>query len=101
LVFRLTHVAVGYYFSGAYGDAVEAAEHAIRSFPEYPVPYRWLAAALGQLGRTQQAEEVLEKATAIAPAMFDVYDRRRPPWVRQEDHAHILEGLRKAGWREE
>jgi adenylate cyclase len=101
LVFRLTHVAVAHYFSRAYEDAVEAAKQAIRSFPDYPVSYRWLAAALGQLGRIVEAKEMLGKAIAIAPAMFDVYDRGRPPWVRQEDHAHILEGLRKAGWREE
>jgi adenylate cyclase len=30
-----------------------------------------------------------------------MYLRRRVPWMRLEDHAHMLEGLRKAGWREE
>ena len=24
--------------------------------------------------------------------------RQRPPWMRPEDHAHMLEGLRKASW---
>jgi hypothetical protein len=23
---------------------------------------------------------------------------QRPPWMRPEDHAHMLEGLRKASW---
>jgi hypothetical protein len=27
--------------------------------------------------------------------------RTRPPWFRPQDYAQILEGLRKAGWREE
>jgi adenylate cyclase len=29
-----------------------------------------------------------------------MFVRRRVPWHRPEDHAHMLEGLRKAGWRE-
>jgi len=39
----------------------------------------------------------LEKAVAIAPAAFDMYVRTRPPWMRPEDHAQMLEGLRKGG----
>jgi len=96
LAHRLTQVAVGCYYSRSYEDAVEAAKQAIRSFPEFPQPYRWLTAALGQLGRIEEAKEVLQQAIAVAPASFDV--RECPPRFRQEDHAHMLEGLRKAGW---
>ena len=70
-------------------------------YPEYPNTYRWLAAALGQLGRFVEAKVALEKAIAIAPPAFDMYLRRRPPWIRPEDHAHMLEGLRKAGLPDE
>ena len=42
-----------------YEATVEAAERAIRSFPDFPSPYRWLAAALGELGRTAEAKQVL------------------------------------------
>jgi adenylate cyclase len=44
---------------------------------------------------------VLAKAIAMAPASFDMFVRRRVPWHRPEDHAHMLEGLRKAGMPEE
>jgi adenylate cyclase len=27
-----------------------------------------------------------------------MYVRNRVPWFRPEDHAHLVEGLRKAGW---
>ena len=101
LAHRLTQVAVGCYYSRAYENAVEAAKQAIRSFPEFPQPYRWLTAALGQLGRVEEAKAVLEIAIAVAPASFDFYVRECPPRFRQEDHAHMLEGLRKAGWRDE
>jgi len=31
---------------------------------------------------------------------FDRFVRDRVPWMRPEDHADMLEGLRKAGWPE-
>jgi adenylate cyclase len=95
---RLNHVALGHYFCREYETAIEVAKQAIRSNPDFPLSYRWLAAALGQLGRTEEAKEALEKAIAIAPSSFDMYVRGRVPWMGPEDHAHMLEGLRKAGW---
>jgi len=89
LVNRLNQVALAHYFCRDYEAAVEAAERAIRSFSNFASPYRWLAAALGELGRTAEAKEVLEKAIAVSPASFDFQVRERPPWFRPEDHAHI------------
>ena len=97
---RLNQIAVAFYFAGDYGAAIDAAQRAIRRFPTWPHPYRWLAAALGQVGRIEEAKEALEKAIAVAPAGFAMYVRQRVPWHRPEDHAHMLEGLRKAGWQE-
>jgi len=96
---RLNQMALGLYFSREYAAAVEVAKRAIRSYPDYPLPYRWLAAALGQLDRLEEAKEALEKAIATAPGSFDMYVRGRVPWMRLEDHSHMLEGLRKAGWQ--
>jgi adenylate cyclase len=95
---RLHHVAIGLYFCHDYEAAIAAAKRTIRAYPEFPNTYRWLAAALGQIGRIEEAKEALEKAIALAPAAFDMYVRRRVPWQRPEDHAHMLKGLRKAGW---
>ena len=94
LATSLHHVTVGLYFSRAYDKAVEAAQYAVRSFPGYPSPYRWLAAALGQLGCVEEARKALEKAMAVVPPPF----LRDAPWYRPDDRAHFLEGLRKAGW---
>jgi len=63
--------------------------------------YRVLAAALGQLGRTAEAKQALEQAIAIAPAHVAADIRERLPGVRPEDHAHMLDGLHKAGWRDD
>ena len=98
---RFNQIALALYFTGEYDAAVDAANRAIRSSPNYPNSYRWLAAALGQLGRIEEAKQALENAIAIAPASFRMYVRERAPWRRPENHAHMLEGLRKAGMPEE
>jgi len=55
LAIRLNNLALCLYFSGEYEAAVEAAKRAVRANPDFPLAYRWLAAALGQLGRTAEA----------------------------------------------
>jgi adenylate cyclase len=96
---ELLLIALAHYYCRGYQAAVEAARRVIRSYPDYPRSYIWLAAALGQLGRTEEAKEALDRAIAIAPASFDLYVRRGVPWRRPEDQAHMLDGLRKAGWQ--
>jgi adenylate cyclase len=97
-VVYLQQVAVGHYFCREYETAAEAAKRVIRGYPDYPNSYRWLAAALGQLGRIGEAQEALGRGAARAPAAFDESLRVRALWYRPEDHAHMLEGLHKAGW---
>jgi len=96
---HLNHRAAALYFCREYCAALEPTKNVIHFYPGYPHAYRWLAATLGQLGRMDEAGEALEKAVTIAPASFDLYVRQRAPWLRSEDHAHMLEGLRKAGWK--
>jgi adenylate cyclase len=97
-VIRLSHIALGHYLLCDYDAAVDMAKTTIRSYPDHPWAYRHLAAALGQLGRIGEAQEALQKAIATAPKSFDMVVRHRPLWWRPEDHEHLLEGLRKAGW---
>jgi adenylate cyclase len=70
----------------------------IARYPELPQPYRYLAAALGQIGRDDEARESLLKAMA-SPEAFQGYVGSCPPWYRSEDYEHMLDGLRKAGWQ--
>jgi adenylate cyclase len=98
-VIRLGQIAVGLYFCRQYEAAVKMGKQVIREHPEYPPGYRWLAAALGQLGRIDEAKQALEKAIAVAPASFDMFARQGVPWMRPKDRAHMVEGLKKAGWQ--
>ena len=95
----LAGLVISHYFERDYNAVVEVAQRAIRDHPQFVSPYRWLAAALGQLGRSDAAPTALSKAIEVSPQSFDFYVSSRPPWFRPEDHEHMLDGLRKAGWQ--
>ena len=55
------HIVMGYYFEHDY-LAAEAQRVGRASLPKSARPLLWLAAALGQLGQTEEARKVLEAA---------------------------------------
>jgi adenylate cyclase len=95
---RSFQIAHGHYFLREYDAGADAAKQAIRAHPDHALAYRWLAAALGQAGRPDEARQALDKAMSLAPKSFDMFVRQRAPWMRAEQHEHMLDGLRKAGW---
>jgi adenylate cyclase len=94
----MDRMAPAHYFARDYEATVAAARQVIRSHPDFPHIYRWLAAALGQLGRFAEAKQAFEHLITVAPASLDVFVHHRFPAHRPEDYRHMLEGLRKAGW---
>ncbi len=95
----LGNVAWSYYYERDYTKALEAARRVVSRFPDRPSAYRCLTASLRQLGRVDEARDALRKAIEVSPQNFDLHVRRRPPWFRSEDHEHMLDGLRNAGWQ--
>ena len=77
-------ITMSYYYDGNYAHAVTMANTVMERYPHYTNIYRWLAAALGQLGRHDEAREALEHA--IASKLFEFHVRSRPAWFRPEDH---------------
>ena len=94
-----SHIVMSYYIECDYETTVAEAVRVIADHPDHPLAYRWLAAALGQLGRSDEARAALNKAIAIAPDVFRMYVEQRVPWMGQAVYDHMLEGLRKAGWQ--
>jgi adenylate cyclase len=92
-------LAVSHYFEHDYEATVAITRRLLNDRPDHPYTYRWLAASLGQLGRAYDARAALDKATMLAPAEIELFVRQRVPWMRPEDHEHMVEGLRKAGWQ--
>jgi adenylate cyclase len=85
------------YFAGEDEAALQAAERLIRFRPDKFSAYRWRAAALGQLNRSQEAKKALQDAIELSPKAFYAFAEARPPWMRSSDYARQIEGLRKAG----
>jgi adenylate cyclase len=92
-------IAMSYYLEGDYISAVDAAKQAVAAHPGHPWAYRWLVASLGQLGRIEEGGAALHKAIEVSPQSFDFFVNELRPYERPEDHAHMLDGLRKAGWQ--
>jgi adenylate cyclase len=94
-----TVLAAADYFERRYAVAAASLQQLCSAHPDLPNVYRWLAASLGQLGLGDEACNALRRALTISPAGFDMFVRTRPPHFRPEDHEHMLDGLRKAGWQ--
>ena len=95
----LHHLTVASYLTRDYAAAVEAGWRVLDARASASLSHRWLAAALGQLGRVSEARGVIQRARAvIAPLSFDEYVGEQGPWLADSHYAHLLEGLRLAGW---
>ena len=94
----LAMIATSYYFAKDYAAAVEAARRAVAEFPVFAPSRRNLAAALGQLGRRDEAAAALREAMTVAPGSFEFFTQSVHSLYRPEDQEHVLDGLRKAGW---
>ena len=87
---------------GIYEQAVAWFRRAIEANRNYPQAYFWLAAALAQLGRLDEARSAVKAGLALNPS-FSI-SRARAAWTaRSDDPTYlaqlepILEGMRKAG----
>jgi tetratricopeptide (TPR) repeat protein len=88
------------YLAGDYAAGAEAGRAALRANASQCLTHAWLAASLAQVGKTAEAQDVMARAAKlVAPLSFSDHVRRRLPWVQEEGHARMLDGLRKVGWR--
>ena len=88
------------YFAGRFEDCLDAGRSALALAPQDNVSRKYVAMALGQLGRTRDARieiaELVKRQTDASIALFKQQGFRHK-WM----HELHLEGLRKAGLREE
>ena len=87
---------------GEYEQAVAWLRRAIEANRNYPMAFFYLAAALAQLGRLDEARSAVKAGLALNPA-FTLSRTRASGSALSDDpaylagHENILEGLRKAG----
>jgi adenylate cyclase len=89
-------VIQSHYFERDYEQSVAVCRQQLVAFPDYPITHHHMAKALAQLGRVEEAHAALAVAKARLGPTFD--PAFLFPWLRPEDHEHVVEGFRKAGW---
>jgi adenylate cyclase len=95
----LSLLSTGHYLARNYEKAVEVASLAVQRGPHYPLGWRGLASALGQLGRSDEAREALGQFLALMPGFTEQAARSFITFRDDAVFQHLLEGLRKAGWK--
>ena len=89
-------IAFDRYRDGDYGGAVREAQN-IR-IPGFWYMQVWLAAPLGQLGRTRDAQTAVDNLLSLYPTFSENARSELSKWlVTDEGLNHYLDGLRKAG----
>jgi tetratricopeptide (TPR) repeat protein len=97
----LHFMARAHYWSMEYPAAIAIADQLRQAFPNFRQPYNTLIAALGQVGRINEAQAVMQDGLVRFGDAFRILmalplnDLRE---LRPEDREHMLDGLRKASW---
>jgi TolB-like protein len=99
LSFAHADLAISHLLLRELEEAVAAAEEGIRFNPANVRARQRLAAALGHLGRTGEAQEALGELLRRQPDFSLGYVDSTYPFRLAEDRRFFLDGLRKAGWR--
>ena len=92
-----------FYFAGCWnayrqGKYEEVLEHVARvNMPKYFHVPAMQTAALGQLGRREEAQKALENLLALRPDFAMTARQEYAKWYDPEHIEHLVDGLRKAG----
>jgi TolB-like protein/class 3 adenylate cyclase/Tfp pilus assembly protein PilF len=95
----LPYLAASHYLAGRYRECLAACEQALVANPGYPHAVRYLVAALGQLGRTDEAGQLLPLMTQIDRDLTGGSEELCRSLFVPEAADHIVEGWRLAGYR--
>jgi DNA-binding SARP family transcriptional activator/Tfp pilus assembly protein PilF len=92
-----TMYPVAYVFKGDYVRAATIGRRVVKSNPEFSNGYKPLIAALGQLGRREEAQGYVDRLRRMEPHFTVEHFGRVYPFRRDSDRARYMEGLRLAG----
>lgn len=86
-----------YFLRGEHSIAMEIGRRAIELNPGFSSSYKGYLAALGHLGKLDEAVAIRERLLVLEPGFTLQSARERSPMVRHQDLSHYLEGLQRAG----
>ena len=83
------------FFSHDFVAALNTERQVVRLRPSFATAYEYIAASLAYLEQLDEAREALER---VPPQSAEQRQRwqQRPPWMRPEDYALRVEGIRLA-----
>ncbi len=90
-------LGIGAYVTRQYGLCLENAIEGLKEHPGYASLMRQEAAALGMLGRREEAQLSIKRLLETMPGLTIERVRKMVPVKDREDWEHWLEGLRRAG----
>ena len=91
-------LAGAHYLAGRYEQAIEAGRHGLAIKPDYLHCLRYVVAALGQLGRRDEATAAIAQLRTLDGRLANTATFLASYYIDQKSLEHILEGLRKAGF---
>ncbi len=92
-----TIYAIAYMIEGDYEQVVTVGRRVIKSNPEFTNSYKPVIAALGLLGRIDEARVYLKQLLALEPDFTIAHFREVYPLKNDNDRDRYCEGLRLAG----
>jgi adenylate cyclase len=95
--FFVSLVALAHYHLGNYREAIRWSERAVQRRRTYAV-LRTMAATLGQLGKTEEARDILVEMERIKPMDTERHWRLTCPYADPAHEAHLLDGLHRGGF---
>ncbi|MBV8825300.1 MAG: hypothetical protein JO084_07990 [Bradyrhizobiaceae bacterium] len=88
---------LAYTFKGDYERAVIVGRRCTKAMPDFVAGYKPLVAALGHLGRRDEARPYVEKLLSLEPNFTVEGFGKRYPFKRPEDRQRYMQGLRLGG----
>jgi adenylate cyclase len=97
----LPALAGAHYKLGHYAEAIETGLRSWTLNRNWPAGLRYAVAGLAQLGREDETKAALADLRRLDPSLSYVESNLKRVYKDPAAIDHILDGLRKAGWREE
>lgn len=88
---------IAYTFKGEYEKAVKVGRRAVKANPTFSNDYKPLIAALGHLGRKDEAAPYIQKLLSLEPKFTVEQFGKTYPFQRDEDRQRYMRGLELAG----
>lgn len=88
---------IAYTFKGDYERAVTAGQRVVKALPDFVNGYKPLIAALGHLGRRDEARPYIAKLLSLEPSFTVERFGQVYPFKKASDRKRYMQGLRLAG----